>query len=36
VPDDGYAAPSPVSLRAIGDANDTELPTFLRRTVQSR
>jgi cell division protein FtsZ len=36
VPDDVMDAPQPVPLHAVPDANDTELPTFLRRTVQAR
>ncbi len=35
VPDDAIGE-MPVTLRAVPDANDTELPTFLRRTVQAR
>jgi cell division protein FtsZ len=35
VPDDDEAY-EPVALRAVKDTNDTELPTFLRRTVQAR
>jgi cell division protein FtsZ len=34
VPDDD--APAPVALRPVPDVTDTELPTFLRRTVQAR
>jgi cell division protein FtsZ len=35
VPDDD-AGIAPIALRAVKDAHDTELPTFLRRTVQAR
>jgi cell division protein FtsZ len=33
---DDVTMAKPVTLRAVPDANDTELPTFLRRTVQAR